>query len=649
MNGMSTNKETTTQTPENNSEKKAAPLQMSGFLGRLSIKRKLVTIIMLVSSLVMLLATGTFIAYQWIAFRQRMVQDLSSQAEMLADNCTASLSFDNKRDAGEVLDSLKAKKAISSACVYRSDGSILASYSRKDIITITNFPPPQPEGYHFSKNQLVMFRPVHLNGLNIGTIFIQSDLSELTSFLNQSGIALFLMLLLASATAYLLSSKLQKLVSVPIFHLADTAHIVSQNKDYSIRAVKYTDDELGLLTDAFNSMLVQIEERDIDLRHLRNLLSNIINSMPSALVGIDPEGRITQWNREAERLTGISAPDAQGRTLTDVFPQMAEEMKKVWDAIRKKEPQKNTKIPTRKDGITRFSDVTVYPLIANGVEGAVIRIDDVTDQVRIEEMMIQSEKMLSVGGLAAGMAHEINNPLAGILQNVQVMRNRLNNSLPKNSLIAEECGTTMETIISYMEKRGIFTMINSVMDSGRRAAQIVDNMLSFSRKSESKFSASNLSQLLEKTMELASNDYDLKKKYDFRRIEILRQYDQEMPEVWCESTKIQQVLLNLLKNGAQAMNEKKYADDETPRLTLRVTPEGNMARIEIEDNGPGMDEITRKRIFEPFFTTKEVGTGTGLGLSVSYFIITENHNGTMTVESTPGKGCNFIIRLPMQR
>ncbi|MCP5047672.1 MAG: hypothetical protein GY940_10905 [bacterium] len=129
-----------------------------------------------------------------------------------------------------------------------------------------------------------------------------------------------------------------------------------------------------------------------------------------------------------------------------------------------------------------------------------------------------------------------------------------------------------------------------------------------------------------------------------------------MPKVWCESTKIQQVLLNLLKNGAEAMNEKLTNERSTgsgefhdnPRFILRVAPENNMARIEVEDNGPGMDETIRKRIFEPFFTTKDVGRGTGLGLSVSYFIITENHGGTMTVESSPGKGATFIIRVPFK-
>ncbi len=206
----------------------------------------------------------------------------------------------------------------------------------------------------------------------------------------------------------------------------------------------------------------------------------------------------------------------------------------------------------------------------------------------------------------------------------------------------------MEALACYMNNRGILKMIDSVMNSGKRAAKVVDNMLSFSRKSESQFSPCDLGKMLDKTIELARNDYDLKKNFDFRKIEIVREYAPGMPSAPCEHTKIQQVILNLLKNASQAM-AAEIDPIAPPRIILRVNADDAMARIEVEDNGPGMEENVRKRIFEPFFTTKEVGIGTGLGLSVSYFIITENHDGAMTVESTLGKGSNFIIHLPFQR
>ena len=139
-------------------------------------------------------------------------------------------------------------------------------------------------------------------------------------------------------------------------------------------------------------------------------------------------------------------------------------------------------------------------------------------------------------------------------------------------------------------------------------------------------------------------------KKDFRQIEIVREYEEDLPDVQCEAGKIQQVMLNILRNGAEAMQEEREKNKK-PYFILRLAheKERGMVRIEIEDNGPGMDEATRKRVFEPFFTTKPINRGTGLGLSVSYFIIKENHGGEMSVESSSGGGTRFIIRLPGER
>jgi signal transduction histidine kinase len=297
-------------------------------------------------------------------------------------------------------------------------------------------------------------------------------------------------------------------------------------------------------------------------------------------------------------------------------------------------------------GEPRMIDVTIYPITAAGSDGAVIRLDDVTDRVRIEEMMVQSEKMMSVGGLAAGMAHEINNPLAGIMQNLQVIHSRIMHPTERNTTAAIEAGTTLDAIQAYMKSRDLIKMLDSTAEAGRRAAKIVDNMLSFSRKDESNFEPTNMAELIDRSIELASNDYNLTKRFDFRHIEIVRDYD-ELEAIPCESSQILQVLLNLLSNSAQAVADRP-ADAPKPRITVRLKREQDIALVEIEDNGTGMNAETRKRAFEPFFTTKEVGQGTGLGLSVSYFIITENHGGTMHLSSAPGRGSRFSIRLPFK-
>ncbi|PIE61310.1 MAG: histidine kinase [Desulfobacterales bacterium] len=388
-----------------------------------------------------------------------------------------------------------------------------------------------------------------------------------------------------------------------------------------------------------------------ELHRLQNYLSNIIDSMPSMLIGVDINGNITQWNKKVSQVTGITSKEAIGLPFTTAIPRLADRIDMVNEAIKTQQSCVVPRSLTREDTENIYEDITIYPLIANGIEGAVIRVDDVTDKVRMEEMIIQSEKMVSVGGLAAGMAHEINNPLAGMMQTAQVMRSRLENRLMNANLVAAKTiGISIEDISAYMEHRGIFEMMDAITESGIRIAEIIKNMLNFVRKSDTTVSSHNPVQLMEKILKLAATDYDLKKQYDFKSIKIIKEYDDNPPMICCEGAKIQQVMLNLLRNGAQAMFEYKDHENFIPQFTLRLAHEydRNMLRIEVQDNGPGIDKKIQNRIFDPFFTTKPVGIGTGLGLSVSYFIITENHQGTMKVVSQPGKGSNFIICLPLQ-
>lgn len=407
--------------------------------------------------------------------------------------------------------------------------------------------------------------------------------------------------------------------------------------------------ETKTLITTINNMIDSIRKRQKELDNLRNFLSNIINSMPSILIGVDIDRKITLWNKAAEQNTGITLSEARGKILSDVFPQMALEMDRITESIKTREIKKSTKKIRDINDSTLYEDVTICPLISNGVEGVVIRIDDITKKVRMEEMMIQSEKMLSVGGLAAGMAHEINNPLAGIMQTASVMKDRLINiEMLANKRIAEEIGIDIADIKIFVEKRSIPDMIDAINESGRRIATIIDNMLSFACKSEDQKSSHNITTLLNKTIDLAATDYDMEKKYDFRQIEIRKEYAEDLPMILCEGVKIQQVLLNILRNGAQAMHS---AGIDKPQFIIRtmVEKDKQMVTIEVEDNGPGIDEETRKRVFEPFFTTKPVGEGTGLGLSVSYFIITKNHGGKMSVKSKQGTGAKFLISLPVEQ
>ncbi len=346
-------------------------------------------------------------------------------------------------------------------------------------------------------------------------------------------------------------------------------------------------------------------------------------------------------NNAAERLTGRSVSELKKLTTKDVAPHQAEErLQKA--SVAKKTIDADEVIYIRPDGSSRIALLSTVLLDKRTVLGIA---HDITERKKTQELMVQTEKMMSVGGLAAGMAHELNNPLGAILQSIQIVQQRLSPDLKSNIKAAKEFEIDLHNLQFYIKKREITTFINAIKDSGKKAAEIISSMLQFSRKSESNKTPSNLAGLLENVLELAGKDYDLKKKYDFRNIKIIKEFDAGLPLVPCAETEIGQVVLNLLKNATHAMIEG--SQHESHHIIIRLLADRNMARIEIEDNGPGMEESVRKRIFEPFFTTKPVGEGTGLGLSVSYMIITNNHKGTMEAESEPGKGTRFIIRLPL--
>jgi PAS domain S-box-containing protein len=415
----------------------------------------------------------------------------------------------------------------------------------------------------------------------------------------------------------------------------------------------------GQRTGAIESIkdITELRQIEKELTRLQNYLANIIDSMPSIIVGVDVDGLVTLWNRQAKQSTGLTSEAANNQPLKIVLPQLAGVMERVHEALSENRVVAVPKKERQDGNVLYYEDITIYPLMTNGVKGAVIRVDDVTERVRLDELMIQSEKMLMVGGLAAGMAHEINNPLAGILQNTQVIQLRLSSNLDKNREVALACGTTIDAVQEYARQRELLKMMDLVVDSSLRAARIVRDMLSFSHKGKSDGERCDLATLLDDTLQMASKDFNLKKHYDFKNIRLIREYDSNLPAVFCQKNRIQQVFFNILNNGAQAMSAMLASGDLDPNatekdyqptFTLRTYRDAGMARVEIADNGPGIKESLRQRIFEPFFTTKPPGVGTGLGMSVSYFIVTENHGGTITVESEPGNGASFIIHLPIQ-
>ncbi len=404
--------------------------------------------------------------------------------------------------------------------------------------------------------------------------------------------------------------------------------------------------------DYLRATIVDISERkenEKQIIDLRNHLSDVVNSMPSVLIGVDPNMMITEWNSLAKKYAGVTndyIPEISADKLFIMIEPHTGLIKQSIENRVEKTVEKQKRI--NKEGAIIYENITIYPLTSQGSSGAVIRIDDVTQRVNLEEAVIQNKKMLSVGGLAAGMAHEINNPLAGIILSASILKKRILDISDINIRIAHDLDIDVNALNKFMIRLNVDELINNITDAGERAAAIIQNTLDFARQTDLKMEPHSIPDLMDRSISLIKTNSYSKNKLEFGDIIINRQYQKNLPFVKCDKGKIQQVFLNLLQNGVDAMGEVTGKSKEwRPEFTIRVTAVNDKIRIEVEDNGSGIALEDNRQIFEPFFTTKQPGKGTGLGLSVSYFIITDNHKGCMDITSHPGEGSVFIIEMPI--
>lgn len=391
------------------------------------------------------------------------------------------------------------------------------------------------------------------------------------------------------------------------------------------------------------SALLQSEER----------LRGITDSVQDAIMMMDPQGAISFWNPASEKIFGYCAAEALGKDLHTLLAPLrfhAAHQAALPEFSRSghgKAIGKTLELSAlHKDGREIPILLSLSAVFQDEGWHAVGIVHDMTERKLMEEQMLQSEKMTIIAGLAAGVAHEINTPLSAILQSIQVIHQSLSPDLARNQEIAGHCGLDLASVQDYFEKREINFFMDGIKESAIKSSKIITNLLQFSRPRKMEIASMDIALLLDKSVELAKNDYTLRKQYDIFNIEIIRDYAPNLPQVSCVAMEIEQVFINLLKNAVQAMRDLPEPKAKG-QLILRVQPHGEMIRIEITDNGPGINAETRLHIFDPFFTTKDIGAGTGLGLSVSYTIIVTKHKGQLSVHSVPGQGTTFTIDLPL--
>ncbi len=410
--------------------------------------------------------------------------------------------------------------------------------------------------------------------------------------------------------------------------------------DFMVTPIKLNERTAGLV---IAQDITEQRKTQVEVENLRNLLQNIVNSMPSLLVTVDKDFKIVYWNKFLERaMRDKNVQDIKNRYVFDVLEDDIEFLEKLKKAFISKNVQFYFRKITKEDGKEIYENITISPLENNGIEGAVIKVDDITQQMLFEERLIHSEKMITIGNMAAGIAHEINNPLAIIMQACDICCKRLEDS-SKNREVAEAKGINFDNITQYIKDRKIDKMLFNIKDATQRAADIIRGLLSFSAGGYGKKTDVDIRNVMNNAIAMAYGDYNLEKKYDVRKIKFIKQY-KDISLIECDPVKMEQVFLNIIKNAAEAMSGMK-----DPEIRIDISSINDTINIEIKDNGPGIPREIIDKIFDPFYTTKGVGEGVGLGLYISYFIVTKQHGGDIRVHSFPGKGASFTISLPINK
>lgn len=658
-------------------------------LENLPVGQKLLAALLALLITVLLVANLTFIsAAYWISQESMAPQALQTIGRLVSNPDLARKALDSKANADDLMRELDTYTPLRAAALYDANGALLAQLQHGHHMNL----PLQFR--HIEEWRLGEFRTTQLielprAGGASGHLLLVAT-SELPVAFYTGTLTASLGILVFSVLLWMIIARqIKRLITQPIYQLEELSRQVTREENYALRARPGNHDEIGSLAEAFNTMLSRIEAREQQLKRARddsdaaysqaqglaeetrhtnrklelevqvrskiekkltgfqNYLNSIIDSMPSALIALDEQLYVTQWNQEASALSGTPLDEALNQPIFLAFAPLKPFLPQLKTTVEQHTVAKIDRVTWTREDTPRHYALTFYPLVGGAGRGVVIRIDDITQRLSLEEMMVQSEKMLSVGGLAAGMAHEINNPLGAILHNVQNIRRRLSADLPKNLDYAEQAGIDLETVNHYLCSREVPQLLDGIAQAGSRAAKIVTHMLSFSRRSTRQMAPCDLPALIDQAVEIAGNDFDLAIGFDFKGQAIVRQFDPRLGPVPGTANELEQVLLNLLKNAAQAIHQREPGS-EPGKIILRTRLNPPWAEIHVEDNGVGMPEAVRKRTFEPFFTTKEIGQGTGLGLSVSYFIITNNHKGQMEVQSTLGVGTCFTLRLPLE-
>jgi len=601
----------------------------------LSIRHKLQAIVTLACGAALFAASTAFTIYDRTTFLRSKTDDLMASAKMIGSNSTAALTFHDSSSAQEILSAVRAKPHVLHACIYDSGGNVFATYSRDPALVVFSPPPVQEEGNEVvAKKKMVLFQNIVLNGDPIGRIYIEADLRDLDDRLLRFVMIDFAVLLGSLAIAFLLSYRLQRVISGPIQELAETASSVSAHENYSIRATKRSQDEIGVLFDQFNSMLDRIQQRDVAIQNAHDdlerrveertsYLNALIENSPLAIMVSDSAEKIQLCNPAFERMFLYSRAEIISKPADGLLAEgnLLAEARNISRKTLSGAPVTLVTQRTRKDRSLVDIELHAVPLVVNAqVVGSLCIYQDISVRKRAEEAMLKAKEAAEASSRAkseflANMSHEIRTPMNGIMGMTELVLDTELDSEQRQYL--KMAKSSADALLS---------LINDILDFSKiEAGKLEIDAIDFS-----------LGDLVGDTMKALSIRADQK------GLELVYDLQPDVPDALVgDPGRLRQVIVNLVGNAI------KFTGTGEVILYIQSdsrTDDDIQLHFTVSDTGIGIPLEKQTAIFEAF--TQADGSmsrtygGTGLGLTISARLVALMC-GRIWVESAPGKGSRF--------
>jgi PAS domain S-box-containing protein len=619
-----------------------------------SIQRKLMRVILVTCGTVLLLTCAAFFIYEFITYRDIARREISTLGEIVSANASASLAFDHREDADEILGALKAQKNLQAACLYDNAGNLFAVYPQQT--DTSKLPPTLGEtGYSFGSNHLEGFHPVMMGNRRVGTLYLRSDMNPVYHRFLLYGLIAFVFTSVTFIITFFISKRLQRSISQPVLELAETARIVSEQRDYSVRATKRTHDELGILTDAFNHMLTQIQLQSDEINALNanleekvtirtrelqkayetlkrqnEFIETIIDSSVDLIVVLNQKLEYVIVNKQAANLYNRERGELLGRNILELFPKL--EDSSLISTLKRVFTGEAVHFDAYKSIVSgRHFETFFVPLKdSSGQTDRVLVIGhDITGIMMANKQLKQVNRELETSNrdleqFAYVASHDLQEPLRKIQTFSELSERNIDNR---------------EALKKYLPK------INS---SAMRMSELIRAVLNYSRLTSA--SAELVPIDLNTIVNNIRTDLELvieEKKADVRA--------GQLPEIKGNPLQIHQLFLNLISNSIK-FSELPPAISITARMipegeehqNMMLKQKGDYVELTFRDNGIGFDQRYAAQIFDIFqrLHPSEHFEGTGIGLALCKKIV-ENHNGMISVTSEPGKGTSFSVYLPL--